>query len=129
MAFAEGAPLLVQRGPQGGSHVEITARATGLGEALDLDLGLWWGETRIAQGVWFVLLSMESECVGRYPAMLAMIDPSTLPATDTGGDPFAVLDGAPLRLRLAATNELGASALFEVSGPGAYQPLADTGAF
>lgn len=117
-----GDDLVMVHGPQGGWHLLVSARVTGLGEHVTLHVQVFHDatDTLVADGLYEVRLRTEDGCTGTYPGMFAILSVDDLVQGEADTPPELLVD-EPMRIRVDAEGELDAATaeivVFAVADP------------
>jgi hypothetical protein len=130
-AVAEGDPVTMVHGPQGGWHVLGSARVANLAPivAIHYTVTVEPEGVLVSDNDYRVQMLADGACGGTYPGMYGYLNVSAL-ATGDADTPPELLAGRTLGLRMEATDVAGRAATDELSVVAALDPkdeAADTG--
>ncbi|MCK6525356.1 hypothetical protein L6R49_28455 [Myxococcota bacterium] len=122
--LSPGDPVTMVHGPQGGWHILGSARVQNSAEIVTLRYTIHTldGGVLIADNTYRVLLVDEPPCGGSFPGMYAYLNVAALAEGDNDTPPELLAD-APLRMRIEATDDAGASGVGEIEVIAALDPI------
>lgn len=122
--LAEGSPVTMVHGPQGGWHVLASARFTNLHAIVGIEYVITVAAdgTVISDNFYRVQMVRDVECGGFYPGMYGYLDVRAL-ATGDRDTPPELLADVPLVLSLTATDTEGRVATDTIDVVAALDPV------
>lgn len=122
--LAEGSPVTMVHGPQGGWHVLASARFANLHAIVGIDyvIRVAADDTVISDNFYRVQMVRDGACGGYYPGMYGYLDVRAL-ATGDRDTPPELLADVPLVLALSATDAEGRVATDTLAVVAALDPV------
>jgi hypothetical protein len=125
-ALAEGAPMTMVHGPQGGWHVAASVRLRNLSPIVALHYTIDAGSVRVSDNRYRVQVLPDGTCGGWYPSMYGYLNVAGL-VNGEADTPPELLGGSELLLTIEAEDLEGRTASGTLRATAALDPI-DVGA-